>query len=279
MRLAEINNKTVAPTLDIPPKAVYNIDTTKALSRKIGLFRENGGLTMKFSEFTAINPIELLSKKLKKFTAAVLATTLILATGGCSVQGDLSDETAAETALTQTAAETTAATEYKTIAPPEDGWTLELLNEVTYINGKDVDIPFSYSVFGEDYTIPDLIVSEEVKRIGGRVYYDNKPFFSIAGNYSGTTPSLTECTIDTFLLIDEFNQSEMSSSNIIVINGITIGSSRDEVMAKMGTYNTENYREFETGFSYDIIGTDGYINIGGFDANDKINSISINYVR
>jgi hypothetical protein len=179
----------------------------------------------------------------------------------------------AEPEVTETA---TSTIEYKTIEPPENGWTMDLLNEVIYINGKETQMPFNFSELGEDFTIPDLTVSEEAKRIGGRVYYKNKSAFSIAGDYSGETPSLSDCTVDTFLLLDEFNESKIASSEIITINGITIGSSLKNVKTQMGT---SNFREFETGYSYDITGTDGYINFVGDYEKDTVTSITINYVR
>jgi hypothetical protein len=62
---------------------------------------------------------------IKKFIPAALAFSMLLSLTGCE-----------ESFTTTTPADEVV---YNTIEPPEDGWTLDLLNEVTYINGQDID--------------------------------------------------------------------------------------------------------------------------------------------
>jgi hypothetical protein len=75
--------------------------------------------------------------RIKKLIPVALALLITLSLTACE-----SVPAAADTPLDEI--------EYKTIEPPEDGWTLEQFNEVLYINGRNVKIPFCINDLGDN---------------------------------------------------------------------------------------------------------------------------------
>lgn len=65
-----------------------------------------------------------------------------------------------------------------TIEPPEDGWTLEQLNEVLYMNGQKIELPLMFSSLKDGYEIRDKRYNGEtsVDRdiVGGCLYYNDE---------------------------------------------------------------------------------------------------------
>ncbi|MDE6710180.1 MAG: hypothetical protein K2J76_06810, partial [Oscillospiraceae bacterium] len=45
--------------------------------------------------------------------------------------------------------------EIKTVEPPENGWTLEQLNNVLYLNGQQIQLPLMFSSLKDGYEIRD----------------------------------------------------------------------------------------------------------------------------
>ena len=65
----------------------------------------------------------------------------------CSCDNDNSvTETKIETSQTEII-------DYKTIAPPKDGWTLKLLKDVVYVNGISVFSPFTYTTSFSNFKV------------------------------------------------------------------------------------------------------------------------------
>ena len=105
--------------------------------------------------------------------------------------------------------------EMKTIEPPEDGWTVEQLNEVIYINGINHDYPIIMHDLGDDFTADDNLV-----------LYKNELAFGGSINDKGIYNSLMFSTA--------WNQSEIPNNMLININGITLGSDLQEISLKLG---------------------------------------------
>jgi hypothetical protein len=167
----------------------------------------------------------MLKTRLKKILSITLSLILILALSSCNKTSNISTIESTETAIP--------VTEYKTIPPPEDGWTLELLNEVTYINGNDIDLPFCLNDLGEDFTVDDLQYSADRTRCLGYIYYKGKKAIrflaqDVAAEFSGQD----KIQYFDFNILD--NESNLDFSKFITINGVNSNSNVNEVILGFG---------------------------------------------
>jgi hypothetical protein len=127
--------------------------------------------------------------------------------------------------------------EYKTIEPPEDGWTLELLNEVTYINGKDIDLPFCLNDLGEDFSFGDVTYydfgGKGNYKSGQYIYYKGKKaFLTIAKDNDG---KFDEYDIITEIVLSQpDNESELDLEKFFVLNGYGVRSDRQTTIDCLG---------------------------------------------
>jgi hypothetical protein len=174
---------------------------------------------------------------LKKPIYILLSLMLLFVSTSCK---KADTETISETSI-QTEAQTEPAIEYKTIEPPEDGWTLELLNEVTYINGKDIDLPFCLNDLGEDFSYGDLKYNSENSRCVGSVYYKGDPAFQfVSQNFGNEFDGVDK--IQYFSLLDVHNYSSLNLDSFIVFNGFSYNSSYEEMISCLGKYRDESIK-------------------------------------
>jgi hypothetical protein len=128
--------------------------------------------------------------------------------------------------------------EYKTIEPPEDGWTLELLNEVTYINGQDIDLPFCVNDLGEDFSFGDVEYSSVSDKTKINIYYKNEKacvcYISHLGKDFDEYDKIT-----TFMLMTNKNESELDLSKFLVINGYNLSMDEDIAIKRLGSDYTK----------------------------------------
>jgi hypothetical protein len=194
-----------------------------------------------------------------------------------------------ENYVPQTKIETTTTTEtpldeieYKTIAPPEDGWTLELLNEVTYINGKDIDFPFTLDELGDGFSIDDDVEYFEEYGMASAVCFKNNVLNSVIVAKATVKEKMTnESPIYSFYWpgynskhLEEFPQDKY----FCVINGITIGTSGEEVVRLMGDkYKQNENNEYNFDYIY-YIGKDGD-NLTILMLNNKVFGFYINLAK
>jgi hypothetical protein len=197
--------------------------------------------------------------RIKKLIHAVLALFITLSLTACE-----SVPAAADTPLDEI--------EYKTIEPPEDGWTLELLNEVTYINGKNVKFPFCVNDLGADFSYKSSVYNDDNRQNTGYLFYKDKSFsiidYVIPQNkdYSDdlrilgfSYPASLE---NTFLAYDDFH----------IVNGITYGSSFEELLNSFG----KNYKLInKSGYAYYFSDTEGAVMFGIDNSENTINLITI----
>ena len=90
----------------------------------------------------------------------VLAILLCSAVSVCGFTGCGNEATDADVSVSLS--EQNNNTNYKTIKPPADGWTIEELLSVTYVCGKQLSYPLTADSFGEE-----LHIDEESKRVTG----------------------------------------------------------------------------------------------------------------
>jgi hypothetical protein len=158
--------------------------------------------------------------------------------------------------------------EYKTIEPPEDGWTLELLNEVTYINGKDIDLPFCVADLGDDFDVGSFNYIDDGKDTAVQVNYKGRfAFYSYSGNF-GEEFDIND-NIDVIALTENLNESKLIFSDFININGVNIGDSKEEVIKAVGSYTKR------ANFLFVKINNNEEAIMFQFDQSDKLITIAL----
>jgi hypothetical protein len=87
--------------------------------------------------------------RFKKYLSIALSVLFILVCASCEKAGDMPERGPF------------GPEDYKTIEPPADGWTLDDLNEVLYINGYEVDFPFTLEDIHWDKELYDVEYYED----------------------------------------------------------------------------------------------------------------------
>ena len=123
-----------------------------------------------------------------------------------------------------------AETEYKTMEPPEEGWTIEELMSVTYLCGKQLTYPLTMEYLGEDFSLDEANKTELKLSIGYPLLYKDKKIglvtFKKNSNQSSNHGDITSLM---------FNNVSYSASDCIVVNDIHFGSSNTNVKSMLGT--------------------------------------------
>jgi hypothetical protein len=133
--------------------------------------------------------------------------------------------------------------EYKTIEPPEDGWTLELLNEVTYINGKDIDLPFCLNDLGDGFKFSDIEYYDNNSRASAWIQHEGENCLLVASyNFDGMLDEYDD--LFSVQLFELLNVSNIQSEQMITVNGLKIGDSIETMTRLLGEpdlFGSDNY--------------------------------------
>ena len=162
------------------------------------------------------------------------------------VSGCYTDKSTADTSLSSsTVGETTEAataqvteTEYKTMEPPEDGWTIEELMSVTYICGKQLTYPLTMNSFGNKVEIFEDTLkvhnAKDTPSVMAELCSENEfvgaAFFNrdSVDDVSGDTP-INTISFDTHSDFFEKNGSP------IILNGVSFGDTKEELIDALGS--------------------------------------------
>ncbi len=173
---------------------------------------------------------------MKRKILCVFLCSLMLAG---SVSGCGADESTTDTSPSlSTVEETTEAstiqiteTEYKTMEPPEGGWTIEELMSVTYLCGKQLTYPLTMEYLGEDFSIDESSEIFSKSSAGFPLLYKNKSI-GLVGFKKNSENASDYDNITTIM----FNTNVSSSAlDCIVVNGISLGSINTDVKSMIGT--------------------------------------------
>lgn len=161
---------------------------------------------------------------------AAIAVTLSLS----ACQNGNTEQTAPLSDTATTVVEETAEPiEMKTVEPPEDGWTLEELNEVLYMNGQPIDLPLMFSSLGDGYEIRDKRYNDESSSdsdiVGGYLYYKDELIALVT--FYELESDIEFLTLFFYPYVYEDHQN---SSNYIIINGFGLKNEVDEVYNLLG---------------------------------------------
>ena len=155
--------------------------------------------------------------------------------------------------VTETKIETlqTKIIDYKTIAPPKDGWTLKLLKDVVYVNGENAEIPFTLNDISDEFEIDKDSISTDDEKVEALLKYENEIIGGITA-VSDDKSDFHNVPLDLFAI----KPHKTVFDSLLVVNGAKINDSYDELIEKMGTpteesvngitkyeyYNCDNYR-------------------------------------
>ena len=169
----------------------------------------------------------------KKILTLLLCSALsVCAFSGCGHEGSDVDASLNEQV---SVSEQDNNTNYNTIKPPEDGWTIEELLSVTYVCGKQLSYPLTVDSFGDE-----LHIDEESKRVSGSdgehivdadLIYGSK-YVGVVFWTADTIEDVTDTTpIKTLTLyVDDGDEYDVSFS----VNGASYGDRKDEVLKAFG---------------------------------------------
>ena len=182
-------------------------------------------------------------------TAAIACTLTACGNGG---EGQVSEETVA-------------VAEMKTIEPPEDGWTLEQLNQVLYMNGQKIELPLMFSSLGDGYEIRDKRYNDESSKdsdiVGGALYYKDQ-FVAVTGfhEYEDDYEFLTMIFSPTYCT------GKQNPSEYIRINGFGMTDDSNKLKDCLGN----NYIFDSNVYAYDIKNSNYSIDVFGTENNYDI---------
>ena len=161
---------------------------------------------------------------------------------------------------------------------PENGWTDETLMDVIYVNGEKLTLPYTLSSLGEGFGfIKDSFITKDIGCAANITYF---------GEECGL------CSTSAITDVDNFARQEMvtlSLSNLfnkegvellpISVNGVTLGTSYDDMVARLGfTVGEDKDDPHESGRFFITADTETYhIQIVG--SNDSIHSITVRMRR
>ena len=121
-------------------------------------------------------------------------------------------------------------------------WTYEMVYEALTIEGKKVQAPLTFEDFGDKYSLDEATLTyfKDSSCVGAGIIYNGKNFLSAVfldcankGDIKNKEISLISLRNTEQELQDDFPD--------IKINGITLGSSRSEIISAFGTPSFEIY--------------------------------------
>ncbi len=181
--------------------------------------------------------------KLKKLLVmSVVALSILMV--GCQKEVDSSDtvSTSSQSVLESVSVNTY----HETMPVPVEGWTLELINEVIYINGKNISIPFTISDLGEGFEWETEGFFGESELKAGTISYNKELFLSVRFEKKNINE------VDT-AEITSFGCGFGKCKNLLYLNGIAQGSTYGDVIKAFGETDTPEDKDsfFEMYYYFD----------------------------
>lgn len=161
----------------------------------------------------------------KKILAFLCITVVMSFAAGCKSDKKSSVDPTVEQSQT---------IEYKAIAPPEGGWTAETVASTIRLCGKPIELPFTVSSLGEGF---------EFVNNTGCVLYNGHPAFVAAFINNDKSGDLYSTTVRRLGTFERYSDEDFK--NYFVINGVGIGSSKEEVISAFGEPDFQNDWKFE----------------------------------
>ena len=198
--------------------------------------------------------------KKKRVIAFILSCTVLCSFASCKADGGQKND------LGVTAEQTTETAEIKTIIPPEDGWTIEELNDVMYLNGEKFYLPYPIDEINDNFELVSYYQNEE--SIIWDVIFNGEFAFLLKGNQSDTQ------TITEIAFPNLGYEADIPRDKLFVINGFELTNSLDDLEAALGkpTIITPNSYKYQT--------TDQKYDLGFIFSDEKsVTSMYITYME
>jgi hypothetical protein len=190
---------------------------------------------------------------LKKLISITLSLILILALSSCNK------------------------TKYQTIDPPENGWTIELLNKVTYIGGKQVAFPITLNQLPEDFSLGEKRFINENNVLVFYLLYNGDEFCICTIEDVESENSTIDNLPISQLFIPNINNRNFDFTDLIVINGVTFNSNISDIETKLGkTYETQDNTGDKYTFYYE---QNSFFYVSYNSESNLVNGFIINYRR
>ena len=172
------------------------------------------------------------------FLCSMVLTGGLVGCGTDTATTDISLSSSTVEETTEAATIQVTETEYKTMEPPEDGWTIEELMSVTYLCGKQLTYPLTMNSFGNKVEIfEDTLKVQNAKdtpSVMAELCSENEfvgaAFFNrdSVDDVSGDTP-INTISFDTHSDFFEKNGSP------IILNGVSFGDTKEELIDALGS--------------------------------------------
>ncbi len=198
---------------------------------------------------------------------------------GCKkpVETDVGAETKGITQAVGEAADNESVTEIKTIEPPEDGWTLEELLSVTYIYDHQLENPCTLNTLGDNFSFD----------ISTFKFFEEDNSSVVTLKYNDTfiaNANLKNCNCQDDIcadtVIDGYTFNTLSinnNTNAVIVNGITLLSSKEKVIKQLGKPNISEEFSKTSYIEYHKSGTDEILLAFGFNEKDEMTSFRLTY--
>jgi len=210
---------------------------------------------------------------MKNRILSILAAIAVALSLSACQNGDTEQTAPLSDSVTTVVEETAEPIEMKTIEPPEDGWTLEELNEVLYMNGQPIDLPLMFSSLGDGYEIRDKKYNDNTnKDVVGKLYYDNE-FIAIVV----FCELENDIEIGTLLFETSYYEDNQKFTEYIKVNGLSLNDDKIKIQNCLGNDFTmeDNIYKYYLGNQehFIIINPNGkdhmiIINVRGEDKNE-----------
>lgn len=146
--------------------------------------------------------------------------------------------------------------EMKTYLPPEDGWTWEKLSQTIYIDGINYESFNTYRDIKGKYTFYDVEPYIYEDNTAVTMYNDTSLMYV---NFKcEEDEEITDDTLIKSMLFCRDDEYPNNNENAIVINGIKIGATRDELVRKMGEPTKRKINENNETKFYKYVSDCGY---------------------
>ena len=121
-------------------------------------------------------------------------------------------------------------------------WTYEMVYEALTIEGKKVQAPLTFEDFGDKYSLDEATLTyfKDSSCVGAGIIYNGKKFLSVVFLDCANKGDTKNKEISLICL----RNTEQELQDVfpdIKINGITLGSSRSEIISAFGTPSFEIY--------------------------------------
>ncbi|MCH5206102.1 MAG: hypothetical protein J1F09_04055 [Oscillospiraceae bacterium] len=190
---------------------------------------------------------------MKKLLSLILCGAMLLTLTACDSKGNSSDNSIVQP--------------FDPVPVPEGGWTMEALAKTICFNGTPIQIPLTVESLGKEYQL----------KYDSKVAFINQKKDKVALIVFDKDTAETKDELKPISAIGVHNVSdELKYNNALSVNGIRLGSTRDEARRAFGEppYDESGriWAYFEDGKTED----DDFMTLW-FDDNDKVSWISFRF--